>query len=92
VTIARLTSYEAFMQAGPVCFVKACKARTMFAVSTDDYIFAACGDHLSTAVREAAYQYTPPVERVEVFWRPQLQAPIPRSTRTRGRRHHPIRQ
>lgn len=69
-TIARLTAHEAFIQAGPVCYVRPCKARTQFAVATDEYILAACGDHLSTVVRETAHQHSPPVQRLEVYWRP----------------------
>lgn len=42
----------------------------MYAVVTDDYVYGACGDHLSVGIKEAANQQQPPSDRVTVFWRP----------------------
>lgn len=65
-----LTVLEAFKQAGTACFVGPCKAKTLYVIMTDDYIYPSCGDHLTLAIREVTNQYDPPIDSVTVYRKP----------------------
>lgn len=58
-TAPALNADEAFRQAGSTCFVKH-NAKTIYVVATDDYLYPACGDHLTVAIRAIIGMYESP--------------------------------